>query len=71
MYVEKDGQVVLTMDRDDYDRLLLVLGYCTGAAANGDGPVTFIGMVRLINRLNEGNPGFTPYEVPSVEARQA
>jgi hypothetical protein len=60
-YSERDGQVVLTMSRPDYELLLLWLGMATGGILkdgdNADGIIAFL------NRLNEGNPNYTPYEV--------
>lgn len=57
-YAEKDGEVTLTMKREDYERLLLCLGMATAAARNR-WPI-----VELLNRINQGNPAWTPYIVP-------
>jgi hypothetical protein len=57
-YSEKDGQVVLTMSREDYDELLKVFAGATVAAF----PNT-MWILRLLNRLNQGNPHYTPYRV--------
>lgn len=56
-YSEKDGQVVLTMNREDYETLLLAIG-CH----------TFYGYDRerifgMLDRMNEGNPHYRPYQV--------
>lgn len=70
-YREENGQVVLTMSREDYESLLLFLGYATGAAAirgefrEGDS------IIALTNRLNTGNPNYKPYEIaenPNADA---
>jgi hypothetical protein len=66
-YREEDGYVVLTMTRHDYEGLLLMLGWAPGTMAR-----EHFGNLRahigLVNRLNAGNPNFTPYaageEVP-------
>jgi hypothetical protein len=61
-YSEKDGQVVLTMSREDYERVLMALGMATGAALRGYGPLAYRILVPLLNRVNEGNPDYTPYQ---------
>jgi hypothetical protein len=53
-YQEKDNQVILTMSRDDWNFLLM----CLGAATVTFGNPTLM----LANRLNLGNPDWTPYE---------
>lgn len=58
-YREEDGQVVLTMSTDDYQLLLMMLG---AATATGHVLSTKRALA-LVNRLNEGNPHFTPYQV--------
>jgi hypothetical protein len=57
-----DGNVVLTMTQDDWSNLLLTLGYATGAARRGN-DVMYQSFLDLVNRLNVGNPRFTPYAV--------
>jgi hypothetical protein len=57
-YSEQDNQVVLTMSREDWWMLLLVLGYATGGGAIPESR-----MFELMNRLNEGNPNYTPYRI--------
>jgi hypothetical protein len=60
-YSEKDGQVILTMSREDYDWLLMALGMATGLAARDSCDVT--PWLDVVNRLNSGNPNYTPYQV--------
>ena len=55
-YREEDGQVVLTMSREDYDALMRTLAWQPKAAVDRN-------LVTLLNRLNEGNPNYTPYQV--------
>ncbi len=62
-YKREGDTVFLTMTVDQYELLLLALGYATGAASK-DGSSFFWTFVRLVNELNEGNPNFTPYELP-------
>jgi hypothetical protein len=60
-YREQDGQVVLTLSKEDYNHLLFLLGGATGMAMR-DG-VRIDSILKLMNRLNEGNPHYTPYQV--------
>ena len=60
-YSEKDGQVTLTMSREDYDFLLISLGLATGEFLRANDHVDC--MLGFMNRLNEGNPNYTPYQV--------
>lgn len=63
-YSESEGYVVLAMELQDYQSLLLALGYVAGRAMEHEGPLTIQGAIGLVNRLNEGNPRFIPYKVP-------
>jgi len=60
---DNDGSVVLTMTPDDWTALLMTLGYAAGAAAKGGRQQMRREILKLVNRLNLGNPHFTPYEV--------
>ena len=62
---QRDGDVVsLMMDKPDFDRLLMALGYVAGFSDRmGDKP-HFWDVIRLANDLNRTNPEFTPYELP-------
>ena len=60
-YTEKDDTITLEMSRGDYNHLLLALGMAAGLAS--DKP-TFWKWIEFTNRLNAGNPHFTPYEIP-------
>ena len=63
-YREENGQVILTMSREDYERLLMLLGACTVHAAHGGKSMfTLDDILGLLNRLNDGNPNYTPYEL--------
>lgn len=59
-YSEENGLVVLRMTKEDYDRLLIILGTAERAL-----PVSWKVpmMPEFLNRLNEGNPNYTPYQV--------
>ena len=58
-YSEENGQVVLTMSRDNYHKVIFRLGTaltcCHWRALDEE--------LRLLNRINEGNPNWTPFEV--------
>jgi hypothetical protein len=69
-YREEDGKVVLTMSREDYELVLMMLG--TAAATTvADGILKSVPLLvyptskslALLNRLNSGNPNYTPYRV--------
>jgi hypothetical protein len=63
-YSEKDGQVILSMSGEDYQKLLIALGYYTdGISCRAGKDSAFIEMIELLNRLNSGNPNYTPYQV--------
>lgn len=58
-YSELGDQVTLTMDRNDYNELLFALGMATGSSH--DQPARMKAFIELMNRLNAGNPNYTPY----------
>ena len=63
-YSEENGLVVLRMSREDYERLLIFLGMATGVSMQRGRPVTSVPQIlAFVNRLNEGNPKYTPYQV--------
>lgn len=60
-YREENNQVILTMSREDYAQLIFVLGIATGHMLKEGEKID--GMLGFMNRLNEGNPHYTPYQV--------
>lgn len=60
-YAEKDGKVVLTMSREDYEQLLLSVGALMILRMEHKDEIGKL--FELVNRLNQGNPNFTPYQV--------
>jgi hypothetical protein len=56
-YSERDGQVILTMSREDWQYLLFLLG----EAASKTHLRNYV--TEFVNRLNSGNPNYTPYQV--------
>ena len=70
-YSEKDGQVVLTMSREDYERLLFRLGMAAGyeAKCGGDLGQALKANLEFLNRLYQGNPTYRPYQVGEKDGR--
>jgi hypothetical protein len=60
-YSEQNGQVVLTMSKEDYAAIIFALGMSAGQSMKDGRDLT--GHLALLNRLNEGNPDYTPYQV--------
>lgn len=60
-YSEEDGVVVVRMTGEDWNRLLLNLGFAAGSMMTTQGRY---GVLAIANRLNVGNPTFTPYQIP-------
>lgn len=60
-YSENNGNVVLEMTKEDYLSLLFCLGMATGKCS--DNKPMMNSMVSLLNRLNQGNPNFSQYEI--------
>ena len=63
-YTENSDTITLKMSRNDYDQLILILGYATGMASRTGDKWTFYAWIDFVNRLNTGNPHFLPYEIP-------
>lgn len=65
MYREENGQVILTMSREDYERLIFRLGMAAGYASKCGGALgeQLRQDLAFMNRLYEGNPHYTPYLV--------
>jgi len=64
IFREEGDRVTLEMSRDDYEQLLLILGFQEGSVLRTGDERTFYRWLEFINRLNAGNPRFTPYEIP-------
>ena len=62
-YTEKGDRVTLEMTRDDFGRLLQMMGAAVGTASRND-PDLAAAWLEFVNRLNDGNPNFAPYEIP-------
>ena len=70
-YSEKDGQVILTMSREDYESLIFRLGMLAGIAAKAGGlyGLSLKHELAFCDRLNSGNPNYTPYQVEAHEKK--
>jgi len=62
-YREENGQVVLTMTREDYQEFLLAFGHWSRIQRGGDGKARRNRLLEILNRVNRGNPNYTPYQV--------
>jgi hypothetical protein len=58
-YSEEGDQVVLRMTRDDWEKLLLLMGFGLHSPIFA----TRSAGLQFANRLNAGNPNFTLYQV--------
>lgn len=56
------GEIVLTMSEGDFELLLMALGYATGVVSMKKEPYGWL--IGLVNRINENNPNFRPYQIP-------
>lgn len=54
----------INLTDDEFDQLLVVCGYAAGAAMNDRDDRLAYSFIQLANRINEGNPKYTPYELP-------
>lgn len=71
MGYRRDGdKVTLEMSLDDWERLLFMAGMAIGDAHRRSDMRAFYAELGVVNRINEGNPNFTPYEIPE-EFREA
>lgn len=62
-YSEENDQVVLRMSVEDYERVLMICGIAAGLSVRTGRNLMFTEsqIADLLNRLNEGNPNYTPY----------
>jgi len=59
---DNEGHVIITLNRQDYDSLLLCLGFASGSAMKEGSLSIADSFLRLANSINYGNPYWTPYE---------
>ena len=53
---DENGDIILTMSKDDYQWLFLALGIATGAASKEENDKMVHSLCSLMERLNKGNP---------------
>ena len=63
-YSTKADAIILEMSLEDYDLLLVMLGAAAGLAHQRGDEVRFWRWIDFVNRMNAGNPNFTPYDIP-------
>jgi hypothetical protein len=61
------GNVTFTLSSDEFDSLILCLGYAGGAAMERADHHLFRMTLRVANRINEGNPRCAPYALPDAD----
>ena len=62
--LEPDGAIVLTMTPRDYQGLMFAMGMCFGKMSD-ESKKTVSPLIILFDRLNDGNPNWNPYELPT------
>lgn len=62
--LNSDGDVEITLSPSDYQYLTMCLGMVVGAAAKDNDQYAAYSALALANRVNAGNPEWTPYEIP-------
>lgn len=63
-YTQQGDRVTLEMTRDDYERLLIMIGFACGAALRNGDRSQLYRWLEFANDMNAGNPAFLPYEIP-------
>jgi len=61
---EPNGLIALRITQDEWDELIHALGYIGEASIRNEDAPFFNRMLRLVNRLNAGNPDWVPYVIP-------
>jgi len=59
----ENGRVLIDISDDEYAQLLMLFGYAMGWKTNIYEHIPREWLI-LLNSMNEGNPRWTPYEVP-------
>jgi hypothetical protein len=62
MFTRQNDRIIIDISEDEFDSLLIALGYAIGARSTHE-PLPY-GWLRLANSINEGNPNWTPYKLP-------
>jgi hypothetical protein len=59
-----NNEIILQMNEDQWETLLILTGIALGAYMQRGDRQQFWRTLEFINKLNAGNPDFTPYEIP-------
>ena len=51
---------------DEFDLLLLMMGLAASCVMRHGNKEVAYAFMRLVNRVNENNPNFVPYEIPAT-----
>lgn len=62
MMRREGGRVHIELSEDEFTTLLCCVGFAVGATTTREARFSWL---RLANAINEGNPAWTPYEVPA------
>jgi hypothetical protein len=65
-YTRDGDKVTLEMTLDDYNGLLMILGYSTGESLREDDKAGARWKLDFINRLNRTNPQFRAYRLDPI-----
>lgn len=60
------NSVTLEMTLAEYERIVLIFGYATGAAMKEGEKDLAYGWLAFANEMNATNPGWTPYNIPAL-----
>lgn len=60
------ADVTITLTRQEFESLLLVVGFAGGYALRDQNTSIFRLSVRCANAVNRDNPGYMPYDVPEA-----
>lgn len=58
---------VITLTDDEFDNLLIMAGFATGAAMKQEDKRLANSFLRLVNSINRDNPNWAPYNIEDVE----
>jgi hypothetical protein len=65
-YTEDGDRIILEMSQDDYQQLLMMVGYGLGSVRRNGNEDLYWDWLKFINEMNAGNPGFKPYKIPAT-----
>jgi hypothetical protein len=65
MMKRENGRVQIDVSVDEWERMLWLTGVAIGGLRREGASIgLFWRHMQLMNSINEGNPEFTPYEIP-------